>query len=75
MSFRRPYREENQYFSPTPNTFDEIMQAHNPMFSNLGGVAFETNTMGGVAIGTNTLGAGYTDALNMFQFANLLFPK
>ena len=85
MSFRRPYREENQYFSPTPNTFDEIMQAHNPMFSNLagvafetntmGGVAFETNTMGGVAMGTNTLGAGYTDALNMFQFANLLFPK
>jgi hypothetical protein len=41
----------------------------------MGGVAFETNTMGGVAIGTNTLGAGYTDALNMFQFANLLFPK
>jgi hypothetical protein len=85
MSFRRPYREQNEVFTPTPNQFDTIMQPHNPMFSNLGGVAFETNTMGGVAFETNTmggvamdsntLGAGFTDALNMFQFANMLFPK
>ena len=77
MSFRRPYREngQDQMFSPTPNQFDAIMRPHNPMYSNLNGVAFDTNTLGGVAIGSNTLGSGYTDALNMFQFANMLFPK
>ena len=74
MSFYRPYRAKQAFYTPQVNQYDGIMKPHNP-YENLQGVALISNTMGGTAFTSNTLGSGYTDALNLFQFANMLFPK